>query len=103
MVHNMFSVKEYADEMGITVQEVLKQCEFLEIKANRADDVLSEDDVIMLDNAIDIMESVNDDDVDYSEEKEEEYDQIAEQKTRETKKSSDRPKKGINPSEYRKV
>ena len=95
----MFSVKEYANEMGITVQEVLKQCEFLEIKANGADDMLSEDDVIMLDNAIDIMESVNDDEADYSLEKEEEYDQIAEQKNREIKKSNDRPKKSVNSSE----
>ena len=95
----MFSVKEYANEMGITVQEVLKQCEFLEIKANGADDMLSEDDVIMLDNAIDIMESVNDDETDYSLEKEEEYDQIAEQKNREIKKSNDRPKKSVNSSE----
>ena len=95
----MFSVKEYANEMGITVQEVLKQCEFLEIKANGADDMLSEDDVIMLDNAIDIMESVNDDEADYSLEKEEEYDQIAEQKNREIKKSNDRPKKVVGSSE----
>ena len=95
----MFSVKEYANEMGITVQEVLKQCEFLEIKANGADDMLSEDDVIMLGNAIDIMESVNDDEADYSLEKEEEYDQIAEQKNREIKKSNDRPKKVVGTSE----
>ena len=95
----MFSVKEYANEMGITVQEVLKQCEFLEIKANGADDMLSEDDVIMLDNAIDIMESVNDDEADYSLEKEEEYDQIAEQKNREIKKSNDRQKKVVGSSE----
>ena len=54
----MFTVKEYAEEMGITVQEVLKKCAFLKINASEASDELSEDDVIMLDNAIDIEESV---------------------------------------------
>ena len=27
----MFTVKEYAEEMGITVQEVLKKCAFLDL------------------------------------------------------------------------
>jgi len=89
----MFSVKEYASEMGISVQEVLKQCAFLEIKATNADYILSEDDVIMLDNAINIMESVNEED-DYSEETpEEEYDTIEEQEKKDTKKFRDKAKK----------
>ena len=71
----MFTVKEYAEEMGITVQEVLKKCAFLKINASEASDELSEDDVIMLDNAIDIEESVEADedvydDIDEVDEKE---------------------------------
>ena len=71
----MFTVKEYAEEMGITVQEVLKKCAFLKINASEASDELSEDDVIMLDNAIDIEESVEADedvydDIDEIDEKE---------------------------------
>ena len=75
----MFSVRDYAEEMGITVQEVLKKCAFLEIKANGAEDMLSEDDVIMLDNAIDIMESVEEAD-------EYEVDEEEEQLVEETEK-----------------
>ena len=55
----MYLVKEYASEMGITVQEVLKQCAFLGINAKNAEDELSEDDIVMLDNAINIMETIN--------------------------------------------
>lgn len=54
----MFTVKEYANEMGLSVQDVLKKCEFLDLRVKNADDTLSEDDVIMLDNAINIEESV---------------------------------------------
>lgn len=61
----MFSVKDYAEEMGITVQEVLKKCAFLGIKATASTDILEEDDVIMLDNCLDIMDSVEEED-DYS-------------------------------------
>ena len=62
----MFSVKEYAEEMQISVQEVLKTCEFLKINAKEAGDMLSEDDVIMLDNAIEVKEEVTNDENDYS-------------------------------------
>lgn len=58
----MFSVKDYAEEMGITVQEVLKKCAFLGIKATASTDILEEDDVIMLDNCLDIMDSVEEED-----------------------------------------
>lgn len=87
----MFSVKEYANEMGISVQDVLKKCAFLEIKASNADDILSEDDVIMLDNAIDIMDSVQEDD--YSLEESNEYDRVEEEEKKETKKINDHNKK----------
>ena len=87
----MFSVKEYANEMGISIQDVLKKCAFLEIKANSADDILSEDDVIMLDNAIDIMDSVEEED--YSLEAQDEYDRVIEEEKNETKKINDYNKK----------
>lgn len=86
----MFLVKEYASEMGITVQEVLKQCAFLGINAKSADDELSEDDVIMLDNAINIMETVNEEESYDDEEPEDDYVVV-----RETpKKSYSQNKKG---------
>lgn len=93
----MFSVKEYANEMGITVQEVLKQCAFLGLSAKNADDELSEDDVVMLDNAINIMETVNDDEPNYDDDDnfdDEEYmeeEKIIEVKKPIIKKSSEEP------------
>ncbi len=68
----MFSVKDYAEEMGITVQEVLKKCAFLGLNAKEATDILEEDDVIMLDNAIDILDAVEDEEVNYNSDEEEE-------------------------------
>ncbi len=75
----MFSVKDYANEMGITVQEVLNKCAFLDIKASSASDILEEDDVIMLDNAINIMDRVEDQDI-YDESEEEESFSLIEEK-----------------------
>ena len=45
----MFSVKEYAVETNNSVAEILKKCKELSINVNSASDMLSEDDVIMLD------------------------------------------------------
>ena len=73
----MFSVKEYAEEMHLTVQEVLKTCEFLKINAKEAEDILSEDDVIMLDNAIEVREELASED-DYSSMDEDEEEEIEE-------------------------
>lgn len=90
----MCTVKEYADEMGITVQEVLKKCAFLGINVKEADDILSEDAVIMLDNTIDIMDSVEEEN-DYSSSEEEEA-LVIETEKRDTKRRNDRPKKNFN-------
>ena len=53
----MMTVKEYATELGISVQEVLEKAKELGSKATSGTDILSEDDVIMLDNAINIISS----------------------------------------------
>ena len=46
------SVKDYANESGFTVQEVLEKCRELDIKCNNADDYLDDDGIIMLDNCM---------------------------------------------------
>ena len=51
----MMSVKEYANDTGLSVAEILKKCKELGIKANNADDELSEDDIIILDNTINLI------------------------------------------------
>ena len=48
----MMNVSEYASDVGLTVEEILKLCKNLEIKVSKEDDMLSDDDIIMLDNEI---------------------------------------------------
>ena len=51
----MMSVKEYANDTGLSVAEILKKCKELGIKVANADDELSEDDIIILDNTINLI------------------------------------------------
>ncbi|MBQ6546964.1 MAG: translation initiation factor IF-2 [Bacilli bacterium] len=53
---HMMSVMEYAVDVDKTVEEVLKLCKKLDIKATNEEDMLSEDDIIMLDNELPIDE-----------------------------------------------
>ena len=56
----MMSVKEYANDTNHTVAEILKKCEELGIKVKNGDDFLSDDDIIILDNAINLISSAID-------------------------------------------
>ena len=47
----MMSVLEYANDVNRTVAEILKKCEELDINVFSEDDLLSEDDIVILDNA----------------------------------------------------
>ena len=49
------SIKEYADSMNCTVQEILNKCRELGIRASDKDSFLEDDDIIVLDNAINII------------------------------------------------
>ena len=51
----MMSVKEYAESINISVAEVLKKCEELGIEVSNASDDLSDDDVINLDYAMNLI------------------------------------------------
>ncbi len=51
----MMSVKEYADDTRASVAEILKKCQELGINVKAADDELSEDDIVMLDNATNLI------------------------------------------------
>ena len=46
----MMSVKEYAEDVNISVSEILKKCTEFNIKATTEGDVLENEDIIMLDN-----------------------------------------------------
>ena len=47
----MMSVLEYANDVNKSVAEILKKCEELNIDVTNEDDLLSEDDIVILDNA----------------------------------------------------
>ncbi len=54
------TVKEYAESVSLSVAEILKKCESLGIEVRDAEDVLSDDDVINLDIAINLISTEND-------------------------------------------
>lgn len=49
----MMSVQEYASDVNRTIDYVLKKCKELNINISSVDDLLSEDDIIILDNNLD--------------------------------------------------
>ena len=51
------TVKEYAESIGLSVAEILKKCETLGIDVKQANDELSDDDVINLDFATNLISS----------------------------------------------
>ena len=59
-------VSEYAYDVNLSVAEILKKCHELEINVKTKDDYLSDDDIIMLDNTINIIST--DEEITYEEE-----------------------------------
>ena len=51
----MMTVKEYAQDTGHSIAEILKKCNELGINVKSGDDDLSEDDIIVLDNTINLI------------------------------------------------
>ena len=47
----MMSVLEYANDVNKSVAEILKKCEEFNINVTSEEDLLSEDDIVILDNA----------------------------------------------------
>ena len=62
----MMSVKEYAIDTNHSIAEILKKCNELGINVKNGDDELSEDDIIILDNTINLIST--DSETDYEEE-----------------------------------
>ncbi len=70
------TVKNYAEDVNLSVAEILKQCSLLDIKVTNGGDVLSEDDIIMLDSATNLISTENEITFDEDEEIEEKVDEI---------------------------
>lgn len=51
----MMNVKEYANDVNLTIAEIISQAKKLGIKVNTGEDMLSEDDIIMLDNIVNLV------------------------------------------------
>ena len=49
------TVKEYAQDINLSVAEVLKKCKELGINASNGDYELVDDDIIMLDNTLNLI------------------------------------------------
>ena len=60
------TVQEYAEDMNFTVQDVLNECVKLGIKVSNKDDMLTEDDIVMLDNAMNLISANEDLTLDFS-------------------------------------
>ena len=74
------SVKEYAESVSLSVAEILKKCEILGIEVKTANDILSDDDVINLDYATNLISS----DEEASFEEEDSMDEVVEDLVRST-------------------
>ena len=48
----MMSVLEYAQDVNKSIEEIFKLCEKLDIKVNSEDDLLSDEEITILDNEI---------------------------------------------------
>ena len=57
----MMSVLEYASDVNLTVNQILEICKSLNINVSKKEDLLSEDDIILLDNETSLMDITNDD------------------------------------------
>ena len=67
----MMSVLEYSEDVGKSLDEILNFCSSLDIKVTKEDDMLSEDDIILLDNEIENNSSDMDMEDDYLDEEDE--------------------------------
>ena len=49
------TVKEYATDVNLSVAEILKKCDDLGIEVKSGDDMLTDEEIISLDNAINLI------------------------------------------------
>ncbi|MBE6161080.1 MAG: translation initiation factor IF-2 [Firmicutes bacterium] len=87
------SVKEYADSMNMTVAEVLKKCEEINIDVKAAADELSEDDIINLDYAINLISTDEETTLDEEDAMDEVVDDIMETSSIKTINDTDKKQK----------
>ena len=57
------NVKDYAKDLNLSVAEVLKKCKELGINVNGSEDFLTDDDIIMLDNTLNLISTDDEDEL----------------------------------------
>ena len=103
----MMNVSEYANDVGKKVSEILKLCQTLDIKVSNEEDMLSDDDIIMLDNEIANMdeeeevEELEGEIEDFADSYEEELEEITSNDKEEVHKKKNSIKKDIKKNDFR--
>ena len=92
----MMTVYEYASDMNKDVTEILVLCKNLGVKVSNGDDLLSDDDIILLDNEIENTESINEDET-VLEDNNDDFDDSYEEELEEVKVVVTAKKKKKNP------
>ncbi|MBE6147619.1 MAG: translation initiation factor IF-2 [Firmicutes bacterium] len=87
------SVLEYALDVNKTVSEIIELCEKLDIKVQNADELLSQDDIILLDNELQDMEDYVVEDIEESQIDSDEFFEKVESLAANTKFVSEKQKK----------
>ena len=80
----MMSVKEYSEDVGLSIKEIMDLCKKLGINDSNEDDMLDEDAIILLDNEIANGSDSSEEDAP-AEEIQEEYNEFVEEEVIEDK------------------
>ena len=102
----MMNVSEYANDVDKKVSEILKLCQKLEIKVSNEEDMLTDDDIIMLDNEIANMEEEIDNELEIEQEEfedsyEEEFEEITSNEKEKKVKKKTPIKKENNKNDFK--
>ena len=102
----MMNVSEYANDVDKKVSEILKLCQKLEIKVSNEEDMLTDDDIIMLDNEIANMEEEIDNELETEQEEledsyEEEFEEITSNEKEKKIKKKNPIKKENNKNDFK--
>ncbi len=104
----MMSVLEYANDVNKKVEFVLELCKKLDIKANNLDDMLTDDDIILLDNELEKVDTnedtehdvIEDNMDDFEDSYDEELEEVKVVATVKKKKKGPKKDKNDNKDEY---
>ena len=98
----MMSVLEYANDVNKKVEFVLELCKKLDIKANNLDDMLTDDDIILLDNELENTDTNEDTEHDVIEDNMDEFEDSYEEELEEVKVVATVKKKKKGPKKDKK-